>query len=193
MWELCIPDGLSVVQCSLGHVIRTVFFFYTIWVAWSERACQLAAGGVASIWRSCVWSPPGSSILNQQISARAQFRINTLRCLNWQLCIPDGLSGIQCSIRHIIGIVFWHNLSGMKRTCWTTGSWRFCLNLEVVSSIPTGSTIIYRFLCGFICVSLCQSIKTKPTNVYPHGAAKAQLLDGFCVKTRPIIYSVKSR
>ena len=54
----------------------------------------------------------------------------------------------------------------MKRTCWTTGSWRSCLSLEVVSSIPAGSTIIYRFLCGFICVSLCQSIKIKPTNMY---------------------------
>ena len=36
-----------------------------------------------------------------------------------------------------------------------------CLSLEAVSSIPAGSTIIYRFLCGFICVSLCQSIKIK--------------------------------
>ena len=39
------------------------------------------------------------------------------------------------------------------------------LSLEVVSSIPDGSTIIFRFLCGFICVSLCQSIKIKPTNI----------------------------
>ena len=61
---------------------------------------------------------------------------------------------------------FWHNFSGVKRTCWTTGSWRSCLSLQVVSSIPAGSTIIYRFLCGFICVSLCQSIKIKPTNMY---------------------------
>ena len=53
-------------------------------------------------------------------------------------------------------------------TCWTTGSWRSCLSLEVVSSIPAGSTIIYRFLCGFICVSLCQSIKIKPTNMYAY-------------------------
>ena len=50
----------------------------------------------------------------------------------------------------------------MKRSCWTIGSWRSCLSLEVVRSIPSGSTIIYRFLCGFICVSLCQSIKIKP-------------------------------
>ena len=62
--------------------------------------------------------------------------------------------------------VFWRDFSGVKRTCWTTGSWRSCLSLEVVSSIPAGSTIIYRFLCGFICVSLCQSIKIKPTNMY---------------------------
>ena len=62
--------------------------------------------------------------------------------------------------------VFWHNVSGMKRTCWATGSWRCCLSLEVMSSISTGSTIICRILCRFICVSLCQSIKIKPTNMY---------------------------
>ena len=39
-------------------------------------------------------------------------------------------------------------------------------SLEIMSSIPAGSTIIYRFLRGFICVSLCQSIKIKPTNIY---------------------------
>ena len=64
---------------------------------------------------------------------------------------------------------FLHNFIGMTRTCWTTGSWRRCLSrlsLEVVSSIPAGSTIIYLFLCGFICVSLCQSIKIEPTNMY---------------------------
>ena len=46
-------------------------------------------------------------------------------------------------------------------------------SLEVVSSIPAWSTIIYRFLCGFICVSLCQSIKIKPTNMYI-ASARAQ-------------------
>ena len=68
-------------------------------------------------------------------------------------------SGMSLELR------FWRNLSVVKRTCWTTGSWRSCLSLEVVSSIPVGSTIIYRFLCGFICVFLCQSIKIKPTNM----------------------------
>ena len=57
-WHLCIPDGLSVVQCSLGHVIG-VAFIDAISVAWSVRAGQLAAGGVASVWRSWVRSPPG--------------------------------------------------------------------------------------------------------------------------------------
>ena len=46
-------------------------------------------------------------------SARAQFKINTHRCWNWHLCIPDGLSVVQCSLGHVIGIVFftqfqWH-------------------------------------------------------------------------------------
>ena len=72
-----------------------------------------------------------------------------------------------CMVR-IIGIVFFsHNFSGMKRTCWTTGSWRCCLSLEVQSSIPAAYTIIYRFRCGFIYVSQCQSIKIKSTtNMY---------------------------
>ena len=78
-----------------------------------------------------------------------------------------------------LGLCFLHNFSGMKRTCWTTGSWRCCLSLEVVSSIPAGSTIIYWFLCGFICVSLCQSINIKPTNMYI-ASARAQ----FKINTR---------
>ena len=83
------------------------------------------------------------------------------------MCIPDRLSVVQCSHGHVIGVAFFRRyFSGVKRTCWTTGSWRSCLSLEVVSSIPAWSTIIYRFLCGFICVSLCQSIKIKPTNMY---------------------------
>ena len=154
-------------------------FCDTIWVAWSERDGQQAASGVASVWRSWVRSPPGprlfidsyvgwyafpcaraskSNQTNMYIaSARAHFKINTHKCWNWHLCIPDGLS----VVRHW-KCVLWHNLSGMKRTWWTTGSWRSCLSLEVVSSIPAWSTIIYRFLCGFICVFLCQSIKIKP-------------------------------
>ena len=100
-------------------------------------------------------------------SARAQFEINAHRYWNYHLCLPDGLSVVQCSLGHVIGVVFLDtNFSDMKRTCWTTGSWRSCLCLEVVSSIPAGSMIIHRFLCGFICVSLCQSIKIKPTNMY---------------------------
>ena len=52
--HLCIPDGLSVVQYSLGHAIWIVFFD-TISVAWNKRAGQVA-GGVASVWRYCVRS-----------------------------------------------------------------------------------------------------------------------------------------
>ena len=46
-------------------------------------------------------------------SARAQFKINTHGCWNWHQCIPDGLPVVQCSLGHVIGIVFltqfqWH-------------------------------------------------------------------------------------
>ena len=54
--HLCIPDRLSVVQCCLGHVIWIVFF-YTIYVTWNECAGQLAAGGVASVWKYWFRSP----------------------------------------------------------------------------------------------------------------------------------------
>ena len=87
-------------------------------------------------------------------------RINAHRCWNWHCAFQTGC------LEHVIGIVFFkHNFSAMKRMCWTTGSWRSCLSLEVVSSISTGSTINHRFLCGYICVSLCQSIKIKPANI----------------------------
>ena len=46
--------------------------------------------------------------------------------------------------------------------------------LEVVNPIPAGSTIITWFFCGFICISLCQSMKIKPTNMYI-ARARAQL------------------
>ena len=89
------------------------------------------------------------------------------RCWNWHHVHSRQVVScpVQPRARHW-NCVFWRDFSGVKRTCWTTGSWRSCLSLEVVSSIPAWSTIIYRFLCGFICVSPCQSIKIKPTNMY---------------------------
>ena len=167
-------------------------------MAWSVRAGQLAAGS----WRSCLSLEVVSSIpawstiiyrflcgficvsLCQSIkikptnkyiaSARAQLKINTHRCWNWHHVHSRQVVScpVQPRARHW-SCVFWRAFSGVKRTCWTTGSWRSCLSLEVVSSIPAWPTIIYRFLCGFICVSLCQSIKIKPTNMYI-ASARAQ-------------------
>ena len=45
-------------------------------------------------------------------------------------------------------------------------SWRCCLSLGVVVSFSAGSTMINQFLCGFICVSLCQNTKFKPTTMF---------------------------
>ena len=177
---------LAAVQCVIWS-FKYSLPFKTIHA--SVRAGQLAAGGVASVWRSWVRSPPGprqfiysfvglyafpcarASKLNQQICiSPAPGRSSKLTHTGVEIdtmCIPDRLSVVQCSHGHVIGVAFfWRDFSGVKRTCWTTGSWRSCLSLEVVSSIPAWSTIIYRFLCGFIYVSLCQSIKIKPTNMY---------------------------
>ena len=72
---------------------------------------------------------------------------------------------LNCILFYMMKTFDMRRLSCHDCTCWTTGCWWSCLSLEVVSSIPAGSKIIYRFLCGFICVSLCQSIKIKPINM----------------------------
>ena len=82
-----------------------------------------------------------------------------------------------------LGLCFWHHFSGMKRMCWTTGSWLCCLSLEVVSSIAAGSTIIGRFLCGFTYVSLCQNIKIKSTNMYITSASSKLIHTGVEIDT----------
>ena len=106
-------------------------------------------------------------------SARAHFKINTqvlkLTPVHFRRVVSCPVQPRACHW----SCVFWRDFSDVKRTCWTTGSWRSCPSLEVVSSIPVGSTIIDRFLCGLICVSLCQSIKIKPGNMYI-ASARAQ-------------------
>ena len=132
--------------------------------AWSTIIYRLLCGFICvSLCQSIKIKPTNMYIA----SARAQFKINTHRCWNWHHVHSRQVVScpVQPRARHW-SCVFWRDFSGVKRTCWTTGSWRSCLSLEVVSSIPAWSTIIYRFLCGFICVSLCQSIKIKPTNIY---------------------------
>ena len=76
--------------------------------------------------------------------------------------LSSAATGMSLELRFFDAI----SVAWSVHVCWTTGSWRSCLSLEVVSSIPAGSTIIYRFLCGFTCVSLCESIKIKPTNIW---------------------------
>ena len=192
---MCIPDRLSVVQCSHGHVIGVAFFRRdfsgvkrTCWTTGSWRSC-LSLEVVSSIpaWSTIIYGSfvglyafpcARASKLNQQICiSPAPGRSSKLTHTGVEIdtmCIPDRLSVVQCSHGHVIGVAFFRrDFSGVKRTCWTTGSWRSCLSLEVVSSIPAWSTIINRFLCGFICVSLCQSIKIKPTNMYI-ASARAQ-------------------
>ena len=103
-------------------------------------------------------------------SSRMQQCFSVLAYILVRILTPvHSIRVVSCLVQHRAchwDCVFRHNFSGMKRACWTTGSWRCYLSLEVVSSIPAGSTIIHRFICGFICVSLYQSIKIKPTNIY---------------------------
>ena len=105
-----------------------------------------------SLCQSIKIKPPNMYIA----SARAQFKINTHRCWNWHHVHSRQVVScpVQPRARHW-SCVFWRDFSGVKRTCWTTGSWRSCLSLEVVSSIPAWSTIfigsfvgLYAFPCA---------------------------------------------
>ena len=165
----------------------------TCWTTGSWRSC-LSLEVVSSI-------PAGSTIIHRFLcgficvslcqsikikptnmyiaSARAQLKKLTHTGVEIDTCaFQTGCQLFSAATGMSLELRFWRDFSGVKRTCWTTGSWRSCLSLEVVSSIPAGSTIIYRFLCGFICVSLCQSIKIKPTNMYI-ASARAQFTCAF--------------
>ena len=128
-WHLCIPDGLSVVQCSLGHVLEIVFID-TMSAAWSDHAGRLVAvpqsGGrefnprrdhdnsSVPLWVLCdsLCHRIKIKATNMYIArASAQFEINTHGCWNWHLCIPDGLSVVQCGLGHVIEIVFIDTIS----------------------------------------------------------------------------------
>ena len=52
--------------------------------------------------------------------------------------------------------IAWSGRTGQLAACVVASVWRYRLQ----------STIIYQFLCGFICVSLYQSIKIKTQNMY---------------------------
>ena len=179
-----------VVSCSvqLGHVIGIVFFFtqfqchqanvldnwqleelpqsgghefdprrvqvnlsVLLWVYMRFPACARASQLNQQI---CISPTPGCS------SKLTPTSVEIDTCSFQTGChVSSAASGMS------LELCFLHNLCGLKRTCWATGSWQSCLSLEVMMSIPAGSTIIHRFLCGFICLSLCQSITIKPTNM----------------------------
>ena len=97
--------------------------------------------------------------------ARAQVKIDMHKCWNWHLYISDMFSVVQCHLGHVVGIVVFDTIS----VAWNkrrTGSCWCCLSLEVVRLIAAGSMMIHHFLCGFIWVSLCQSINIEYIYIY---------------------------
>ena len=78
-------------------------------------------------------------------------------------------------------IGFWHNSVAWSERAGQLTAGGIAPVLEVVNSIPAGSPIIYRFLCGFICVFLCQHIKIKPTNMHVYVYAYAYVCICICI------------
>ena len=65
----------------------------------------------------------------------------------------------QCAMLKKVAKTLWR----VGQTRWRTGSWRCCLSLNVVSSIPTLGTTISLIFVGFICAFLCTHMKIKTT------------------------------
>ena len=64
-----------------------------------------------------------------------------------------------------LGLCVWRIFSGMKITCWTTGSWQCCLSLGQVTSIPVWSTIIYRSFGDLYAFPCARASKLNPIYV----------------------------
>ena len=157
-WHLCIPDGLSVVQCSSGMSLELCFF--------TQFQCHQA--NVLDNWQLEELPQFGGHEFDPR---RVQVNLSVLlwvymrfpACarasqLNQQICIsptpgcsskltPTGVEIDTCSFQtgcHVssaasgmsLDLCFLHNLCGLKRTCWATGSWQSCLSLEVMMSGP---------------------------------------------------------
>ena len=99
-----INNNKHVCMCNLRHVIG-VAFFDAISVAWSVCVGQLAAGGVSS---KIIKIKPTNMYIT---STRVQFKFNTHRCWNWHQSISDGLSVVQRSLGHVIGVAFFYTIS----------------------------------------------------------------------------------
>ena len=65
---------------------KAMRFIGAISVAWSVRAGQLAAGGVASVWRSWVRSPPGPRLFIGSFVGLYAFPCARASKLNQQIC-----------------------------------------------------------------------------------------------------------
>ena len=99
------------------------------------RKLSRFVSGHSVCWRFDAWDLGFESCIQQwKTTCLLSIRIS-LACAR---ASKSTTTNMYVCIYVCLWLCFWHNFSGMKRTCWTTGSWRSCLSLEVVSSIPPG-------------------------------------------------------
>ena len=108
--------------------------------AWIKRYCVLCSKHIYTL-HSCHNFPAG---LRQAVRGARICETSLLTPVHSRRVVSCPVQPRACHW----DCVFRNNFSGMKRTCWTTGSWRGCLSLDVVSSIPTESTISHRYFLG---------------------------------------------
>ena len=157
---------LTLSNLLVGHQV----FCFCLWCVCVSGVC-----GCGMFWNRylSLWVansiPACSTIICRQIIMCQQIRISPgpgrsskLTHTGFEIDSYAFQTGCQlpCAVSTMSsGLCFWHNFCGMKWTCRTFGSWWYCLSVEVASPIPAWYTIIFMFLCGFICTPLCQNIK----------------------------------
>ena len=141
-WEVSGRGGLAV-----GPAVRPVAADFP------RDVCLTVWRNHAVFWRSWVRSPPGPRLFIGSFVGLYAFPCARASKLNQQICISPAQgrssklthTGVEidtcafqtgCQLSSAAPACHWscvfrRNFSGVKRACWTTGSWRSCLSLEV--------------------------------------------------------------
>ena len=109
------------------------------------------------------------SINIEQVKYVYQFKINTHRCCNQHLSILDGLSVVQWCLGHAMVIVFFTQIQWHATN--VKNNWQLAVLLPSSRGSEFDPRLVHDNLSvplWVISVSLCKSIKIKPTNVLSH-------------------------
>ena len=152
--HVCLPatDCLHLCQVHLGNWLTAIHSVPVITTFLFAGVLRSTTG--ESISGSCYHSQnENMSGLNSAFSNQnRQRKCSVFVAFSTTHCVYSDVEINTCSFQtgcpRLWDCVYWHSLRGVNRTSWTFGSWRCCLCLNFVSSIPAGPVTICRLLCG---------------------------------------------